>query len=55
MNTPKQNTESDESYRNRIGEKLPEGAWYSAEDLGDANTEQLDALGKFYGVERRQE
>ena len=45
--------ESDEDYRDRIAEALPEGAWYSLEDIRDASGEALDALGESHGVKRK--
>lgn len=44
--------ESDEAYRDRILDQIPEGAWYTAEDLSDASGDALDALGKHFGVKR---
>jgi hypothetical protein len=45
--------ETDDELRNRLTLLLPEGAWYSAEDLGNASSEQLDALAAFYKTKRR--
>lgn len=44
--------ESDEDYSNRICEKIPEGAWYTAEDLGSSYGDDLDAIGEQHGVKR---
>ena len=45
--------ESDEDFRDRIADPLPEGAWYSLEDIRDASGEALDALGESHGVKRK--
>lgn len=45
--------ESDDSYRDRICDALPEGAWYTAEDLRDASGGDLDVLGEAHGVKRQ--
>jgi hypothetical protein len=50
---PPETEESDDSYRDRICDVIPEGAWYTAEDLRDASGKDLDTLGEAHGVKRR--
>jgi hypothetical protein len=45
--------ENDYELRGRLCALLPEGAWYSAGDLGNASGEQLDRLATSYKTERR--
>ncbi len=45
--------EDDDVYRDRIVEVIPEGAVYTAEDLGNASGKELDALGERFAVQRQ--
>jgi hypothetical protein len=47
-----ESTESDDAYRERVLEAMPEGHWYTAEDLGNAYGEEIDAIGAKYGITR---
>jgi hypothetical protein len=47
--------ETDNDYRKRIGKCIPKGAWYTAEELGDASGEELDSLGDRYNCKRKAE
>lgn len=44
--------ESDRDYRERICALLPEGHVHTAEELGDASGEELDAIGSVYNCPR---
>ncbi len=44
---------SDESYRKRLIEVLPEGHVNTAEDIGNASGEELDAIGERYNYPRK--
>lgn len=45
-------TEDDNSYRERLCEKIPEGAVYTAEWLSDSSGESLDMFGDEYDCPR---
>ena len=45
--------EKDESYRNRLLKVIPEGAVYTAEDIGNQSGDFLDAIGDRYNCPRR--
>jgi hypothetical protein len=45
-------TESDDAYRNRICALLPQGAVYTAEEIGEACGEKLDAIGLRFNCRR---
>lgn len=45
--------EKDESYRNRLLKVIPEGAVYTAEDIGNQSGAFLDAIGDRYNCPRR--
>lgn len=49
----KESQEDEEGFRQRVTNAVPSGAWYTLEDISSANPEQLTALGKSYGVERK--
>ncbi len=44
--------ETDEQLRQRLAERVPPGAAYTAEDLGNAYGEELDALAERLGTKR---
>jgi len=44
--------ERDEDFKDRILEEMPEGHTFTAEDLGNAVGEQVDAIGADYGLSR---
>jgi hypothetical protein len=44
--------ETDEQLRQRLAERVPPGAAYTAEDLGNASGEELDALAARLGTKR---
>lgn len=49
---PRETTETDEEYRNRLVAELPEGAVNSAEEIGDASGVELDAVGTYLRCHR---
>ena len=46
--------ETDPELRSRLALLVPEGGFYSADELGDASGEDLDALAECYGTRRQQ-
>lgn len=53
VDSARQGRETDCQLRSRLAAMLPQGAWYSAEDLGNATGEQLDALAEAAGTKRQ--
>lgn len=45
--------ESDEDFKDRILDVMPEGHTYTAEDLGNASGAGVDAIGEKYGLKRK--
>jgi len=44
--------ETDEALRQRLCDAIPQGATYTAEDIGTASGEQLDAIAAQYNIKR---
>jgi len=45
--------ETDTELRSRLALRAPEGGFYSADELGDASGDDLDALAECYGTRRQ--
>lgn len=55
MNEPSTNFETDEQLRDRLILLVPEGAWYTAEEVGESSGAFLDELAYRLGTRRQGE